>query len=337
MDTYVIVGAGPVGTETAQLLRDRGDRVVVVSRSGSGPVIDGIEPITADASDADALAEITDGATALFNCANPRNYTQWAAVWPPLAGSLLSAAERTGATLVTASSLYGYGPVDGPMLEGMPDAATDKKGKIRAGMWAEAKARHDAGRLRAVEVRASDYVGARVGANGHITRHLPTAKHGKSAWVIGNPDLPHSWTDVRDVGRTLVAVATQADTWGQVWHAPSNPARSQRGTDRRTGRGRQAPGGGPRHPARHHGAGWCGIAVGTRAERHGVRLSPTVRGVGAADPRSSRSGTDAVGRGLPPHRRRQLNERARRRAGGASAGRVPSSSDRRRAAPLRRA
>lgn len=142
---------------------------------------------------------------------------------------MLSAAERTGATLVTASSLYGYGPVDGPMLEGMPDAATDKKGKIRAGMWAEAKARHDAGRLRAVEVRASDYVGARVGANGHITRHLPTAKHGKSAWVIGNPDLPHSWTDVRDVGRTLVAVATQADTWGQVWHAPSNPARSQRG------------------------------------------------------------------------------------------------------------
>lgn len=228
MDTYVIVGAGPVGTETAQLLRDRADRVVVVSRSGSGPVIDGIEPITADASDADALAEITDGATALFNCANPRNYTQWAAVWPPLAGSLLSAAERTGATLVTASSLYGYGPVDGPMLEGMPDAATDKKGKIRAGIWAEAKARHDAGRLRAVEVRASDYVGARVGANGHITRHLPTAKHGKAAWVIGDPDLPHSWTDVRDVGRTLVAVATQADTWGQVWHAPSNPARSQR-------------------------------------------------------------------------------------------------------------
>lgn len=184
--------------------------------------------MAADASDATALTAIADGTAVLYNCANPGDYTQWPTVWPPLAESLLQAAERSGATLVTASSLYGYGPVDAPMVAGQPDLATDVKGWIRADMWAEAKARHDTGRIRAVEVRASDYMGVRVGANGHVTRHVPTAVKGRTAWVMGRPDLPHTWTDVLDVARTLVAVSERPETWGRVWHAPSNGPRTQR-------------------------------------------------------------------------------------------------------------
>jgi len=225
--TYVIVGAGPVGRHTAEVLRDRGDEVRLVTRSGRVR-LDGVESVAADASDPEALTRLTEGAAALFNCANPVDYTTWEQVWPPLAESLLTAAERTGATLVTASCLYPYGPTDAPMVEGQPDAATDHKGQLRAGMWAEARSRHEAGRLRAVEVRGADYVGAGVGANGHITRHLSTATQGKTAWVIGKPDLPHSWTDVADMARTLAAVADRPESWGQVWHAPTNAPRSQR-------------------------------------------------------------------------------------------------------------
>lgn len=227
--TYVIVGAGPVGTRTAELLRDRGEKVTVVTRSGRVR-IDGVEALAADASDPAALTALATGASALFNCANPTDYTTWEQVWPPLAESLLIAAERTGATLVTASCLYPYGPTTAPMVEGQPDAATDHKGRLRASMWAEAKARHDDGRIRAVEVRAADYVGAGVGRNGHITRHLATAVRGRTAWAIGRPDLPHSWTDVLDMARTLAAVADREDTWGQVWHAPTNAPRTQRQT-----------------------------------------------------------------------------------------------------------
>ena len=186
--TYVIVGAGPVGRHTAEVLRERGDEVRLVTRSGRVQ-LDGVESVAADASDPEALTRLTEGAAALFNCANPVDYTTWEQIWPPLAESLLTAAERTGATLVTASCLYPYGPTDAPMVEGQPDAATDHKGRLRAGMWAEARSRHEAGRLRAVEVRGADYVGAGVGANGHITRHLATATKGKTAWVIGKPDL----------------------------------------------------------------------------------------------------------------------------------------------------
>src|SRR6478752_4088575 len=225
--TYVIVGAGPVGRHTAEVLRDGGDDVVVVTRSGRSSV-DGVTSVAADASKPEALTGIASGADALFNCANPTDYTRWEEIWPPLAESLLVAAERTGATLVTSSCLYPYGPTGAPMVEGQPDAATDHKGRLRASMWAEAKARQDAGRIRAVEVRGADYVGAGVGANGHITRHLATATKGKPAWVIGKPDLPHSWTDVADMARTLATVADRPEVWGQVWHAPTNAPRTQR-------------------------------------------------------------------------------------------------------------
>lgn len=227
-DRHVIVGAGPVGTETAKVLSARGSEVVMVSRSGRGPELPGVSRVAVDASNAGALAEVTEGAAALYNCANPGNYTQWEQVWPPLAASLLVAAERTGAVLVTAGSLYPYGPVDVPMTEDLPAAATDHKGRLRAGMTADAFALHRAGRIRAVEVRGSDYVGIGVGKNGHLTRVLTRAAAGKGVWMMGNPDLPHSWTDVQDMGRTLVAAADRPGSWGRVWHAPTNAPLSQR-------------------------------------------------------------------------------------------------------------
>ncbi len=227
-DRFVIVGGGPVGRETATLLREAGHEVVVATRSGQKPDLDGIQRVALDATDTAALSDLAEGATALLNCANPPDYTVWAQWWPPLAESLLTAAERSGATLVTAAPLYAYGPVDAPMTESTPDRATDRKGRLRAEMWGEAQRRHAAGRIHAVEVRGSDYVGGGVGANGHVPRLVAGALRGRTAWVIGDPDLPHTWTDVRDMGRTLVAVATDPTTWGQVWHAPSNPPRSQR-------------------------------------------------------------------------------------------------------------
>ena len=90
-------------------------------------------------------------------------------------------------------------------------------------MWAEAKARHEAGRIRAVEVRGSDYMGPGVTVEaGHVARVVPAALAGKTVRVIGRPDVPHSFTDVRDMARALVAVAGAPQTWGRVWHAPTN-------------------------------------------------------------------------------------------------------------------
>ncbi|GHH76534.1 NAD-dependent epimerase/dehydratase family protein [Promicromonospora soli] len=226
-DNHLIVGAGPIGRHVAALLADRGSRVTVASRSGRSTGIDDVEHVALDASDADALARAAEGTDYLYNCANPADYTQWERVWPPLAASLLSAAERSGAVYAITGTLYPYGPVDVPISEDLPAAATDHKGRLRARMWAEAKAAHDAGRIRAVEIRGSDYMGRGVGGNGHISRLMPAALQGKRVTMMGRTDLPHTFTDVHDAARTLIAAAEDPGAHGRVWHVPSNPPVTQ--------------------------------------------------------------------------------------------------------------
>lgn len=242
-DRHLVVGAGPVGRHVAQLLAARGSEVVVATRSGTDTGLPGVRPVRLDASDADALTAAADGASVLYNCANPADYTTWETVWPPLASALLAAAERTGATYAITGNLYPYGPVDGPMTEDLPDAATDHKGVLRARMWADAKALHDAGRIRVVEVRGSDYVGTGVGANGHVTRQVPGMLAGKRAWVLGRKDQPHTYTDVLDTARLLVAAAEDPSAHGRTWHVPSNAPRTQEQalTDVMAAVGRPAP------------------------------------------------------------------------------------------------
>ena len=218
---HVVVGAGPVGLATARELVAQGHDVLLVSRSGTGPDLPGVTRAAADAADAARLGELAEGAAALYNCINPPSYDVWPSYWPPVAAAFLAAVERSGAVLVIASCLYGYGPVDVPMVEGLPDAATGTKARIRAGMWADALAAHRAGRIRAVEVRGSDYLGAGV-SSAHIPQVAPRALSGKGVRVFGRPDLPHSFTDVRDMGRALAAVAVRESAWGRVWHAPTN-------------------------------------------------------------------------------------------------------------------
>jgi len=226
-DRHLIVGAGPVGRHVAQLLAARGADVTVATRSGTDTGIDGVTHLKLDASDAEALSAAAQGASVLYNCANPADYTTWREFWPPLAAAFLVAAERSGAVYAITGNLYPYGPVDRPMKEDMPDAATDYKGHLRASMWAEAKALHDAGRIRTVEVRGSDYMGTGVGGNGHITRQMPGALKGKRAWVFNAKDVPHTFTDVLDTARLLIAAAEDETAHGRTWHVPSNPPRTQ--------------------------------------------------------------------------------------------------------------
>jgi nucleoside-diphosphate-sugar epimerase len=241
MALHVIVGKGPVGTTTAAALAARGHEVRVLSRGG-GASTDAVEHRQVDATDADALSAAARGAAALYNAVNPA-YSRWATDWPPVAAALLTAAERTGAVLVTMGNLYGYGRPAGPMTPDSPLAATDTKGRVRARMWADALAAHEAGRVRVAEARAADFVGPQVpGSHSHLMRQLPALRAGRRAWVVGDPDVPRGWSYLPDVAATLVTLATDERAYGRAWHVPS-AIRSQRAalTDLAGALGRPAP------------------------------------------------------------------------------------------------
>jgi nucleoside-diphosphate-sugar epimerase len=228
MGRFVVLGAGAVGQGTARELARAGHTVQIVSRSGRGPTVEGVEAVAADAADVERLTALAAGASGIVNALNPSSYTAWERDWPPLAASVLTAAERTGAGLVTVSNLYAYGRVEGPMREDHPLRPAGRKGEIRAQMWQAALEAHRSGRVRATELRASDYTGPGVGAQSLLNSMVitPTVK-GRPVWlVMGRPDVPHTWTDVRDTARLAAMLATDDRAWGHAWHVPSAAART---------------------------------------------------------------------------------------------------------------
>ena len=228
MARHVVVGKGPVGRATARLLAEQGHEVLVLSRSGGqddGPV----RHAAVDAADADALSAAVGSADVVYNAVNPPAYDRWTREWPPIAAAMLTAAERSGALLVLTGSLYGYGRPNGPITASTPLAATDVKGRLKARLWEDALAARAAGRVRLTEARASDFVGPTVPAGqSHLMRQLDTLRRGRRAWVIGDPDAPHSWSYLPDVAATLVALGADPRAEGRAWLVPTPPPRSQR-------------------------------------------------------------------------------------------------------------
>ncbi|QGQ18744.1 NAD-dependent epimerase/dehydratase family protein [Cellulomonas sp. JZ18] len=230
MARHTVLGKGPVGRALAAHLADAGHEVHVLSRTGprtgtpartTTAAGGSVEHHRVDGTDGEALTRHARGSVALYNCVNPA-YHRWVTDWPPVADALLTAAERTGAVLVTAGNLYVYGAGNQHMHEDDPLATRETKGRVRARMWHDALARHEAGALRATEVRGSDYLGPGAEAHAHAgPRMLAPLLAGGTVRPIGAADQPHTWTYLPDFAAALAAAARTPDAWGRPWHAPS--------------------------------------------------------------------------------------------------------------------
>lgn len=218
MAVRAIIGRGATANATARRFVEAGDEVRMISRSGGGLELPGIERIALDANRTEELADAVRGAATVLNAA-AAPYHLWPETMPVLFGSVLAAAERTGADYVMLGNLYGYGRTRETLTERSPMDAHTRKGKVRAELWRQAKAAHDAGRLRAAEVRAGQFLGA--GAVSAFTLLVePHVLKGELALVHGNPDTVHSFTIIEDFAAALVAVARSESAWGRAWHAP---------------------------------------------------------------------------------------------------------------------
>ncbi|MFC7490827.1 MULTISPECIES: NAD-dependent epimerase/dehydratase family protein [unclassified Knoellia] len=232
MARHVVLGAGPVGSAIATNLLERGEDVTVVTRSGGGP--EGTTRVRTDVADATALSAVAEGAQVIYNALNPADYNAWPTTWPPLAASILTAAERSGAVVAVVDNLYPFGPVDVPMSAALPDRPSSVKGAIRMRMWQDLLAAVESGRISgAVAVRGSDYVGA--GPSLVSLLVYARAAQGKRAFVPADLDAPHTWTNPGDAGRLLVEAALDPQFHGRYWLVPSAPAVSVRVLAERAG------------------------------------------------------------------------------------------------------
>ena len=222
--THVVFGGtGGIGDAVVAELVRRGKTVRAVSRRGDAP--EGAEGTAADAADAAETAAAARGAAVVYHCVNP-DYTRWPELLPPVSRSILGAAESSGAKLVFADNLYAYGPVEGPLREDLPAAATGPKGRARVEVAAEMLAAHREGRVRATIGRASDYYGPR-GANSAAGETVfGRVLSGKRPQWTGKLDVPHTFHYLPDIARGLVTLAAHPEADGEVWHLPAAEPRT---------------------------------------------------------------------------------------------------------------
>src|SRR3954449_5671020 len=90
---HLVIGAGGIGRAAARHLVAREQQVTIGTRSGSDPGIPGVRAVQVDASDADALTRLAQGAATLVNAVNPAKYYRWVQDWPPVAAAMLAAAQ----------------------------------------------------------------------------------------------------------------------------------------------------------------------------------------------------------------------------------------------------
>ncbi|SDI52287.1 NAD-dependent epimerase/dehydratase family protein [Nonomuraea jiangxiensis] len=215
MRFQVIVGRGAAASKTALLLAEDGERVRMISRTGGGPEHPLVERVAADATDADRLTELAEGADTLFTTAAPAYHT-WPEQFPALSAALLTAVRRTGVRYVMLGNLYAYGPVDGPIRPDFPLAATGPKGRSRARVWEEAAASG----VRVTEVRAGQFYGA--GAYSVFSLMVRRqVLDGTLVLVPQELDVPHSYSAIGDTARTLVAASRDEQAYGRAWHVPT--------------------------------------------------------------------------------------------------------------------
>ncbi len=220
-ELHVIFGTGALGKWTARELIKLGKRVRMVSHSGKvdSRIPASVEVVKGDAYDVNRNVEVTQGAAAVYQCAQPL-YHEWAEKFPPMQRAILEAVSINGAKFIVGDNLYMYGDTNGqPIREDMPYQAHTKKGKVRGEMATAVMEAHRAGKVRAAIGRASNFFGPDDMAVTSFA--IRPALDGKAVNLLGRIDQPHTFSYVADFGKLLATLGTRQEAIGQIWFTPS--------------------------------------------------------------------------------------------------------------------
>ena len=221
----IIFGTGPLGLSVMDALVERGyTNLTLINRSGKAPetLPRGVAIRAGDATHPEQVAALVAGAEVVFHCAQP-GYAHWPEQFPPITKGILEGVIQAGVPkLIFGDNLYMYGPTDGkPVHENLLHAAKGHKGRTRAAMANLLLDAHRAGKVKVAIGRASDFYGPRVTGSAVGDRAFPAILQGKAASTMGNVDLPHTYTYIKDFGRALVTLSENDAAFGKAWHVPS--------------------------------------------------------------------------------------------------------------------
>jgi nucleoside-diphosphate-sugar epimerase len=203
----LILGAnGRLGLAVAQAFTAAGWRVSAVLRHEPARTMPpSVRVLRTALQDTTALARQAGDARVVVHAANPV-YTQWERDLLPAARAAMDLARRLDARLLVPGNVYNFGPgMPERLLADTPQAASDRKGRLRIRLEDELRARCDAGQLRATVIRAGEFYGA---GSGSWFDTVIAKSVSKGRLVYPGPmNVAHAWAFVPDLARAFVAVA----------------------------------------------------------------------------------------------------------------------------------
>lgn len=218
---YVVTGAGQIGTQLTRDLISAGHDVVVIRRGRE--VVDGAELFRGDAGDRDLLRRAVgdpdrtdragdpDRTAAVFHCIHTSYDSRaWSADLPQREQAVMDVAAAQGIPVIFPESVYAFGTGARALSEEVVASAAPVSplGRVRAALL-DARREHPA---RTLSVVAADLVGPTADPKTSVftLMVLGPASRGRTARVLGDPDVPRSVTYIPDLSTAMTVAAVNA-------------------------------------------------------------------------------------------------------------------------------
>lgn len=227
MQITVLGAAGGAGQAIVHELAARGHHVVAASRSAeerSWPA--GVTPLATDLTDPVQLAAACEDAEVVVMAAQVP-YSRWHAELADMVDRAADAAAAVDARFVMVDNLYAYGSPGTPMSETTPEAATTRKGQLRADIGQRLLARHHAGELRVAIGRFADYFGPYDGSSLVNQLIIQPGIAGKRVRAFIADDQLHTFHYLPDAARGFATLVERPEADGRIWILPAAPATTQ--------------------------------------------------------------------------------------------------------------
>jgi nucleoside-diphosphate-sugar epimerase len=228
MRITVLGATGGIGRAIVDELAVRGHQVTAASRSAAGDTWpSGVRAVPVDLRDAAGSTRACADADVVVMAAQVP-YTGWATELVPMFDAAVDAAVATDAKLVVVDNLYAYGSPGTTITEATPEAATTRKGQLRARLGQRMLAAHEQGRCRVTLGRFSDYYGPG-GVNSLLYGvGVKPAVAGRTVRTFITGDQPHTFHYLPDAARGFATLTEQDAADGRAWVLPAAPAETQR-------------------------------------------------------------------------------------------------------------
>ena len=222
-----ILGAnGTIGSLLAKELTAYTNRIRLVSRHPVA-VNPSDELFPADLSDPAIVEKAVAGSSVVYLLVGfEYKLRVWQEKWPRLMRAVIDACIIHQAKLVFFDNVYLYATgAIGHMTEESPVHPSSQKGAVRNQIASMLMEEVRAGKLQGLIARSADFYGPkneRSFLNEVVYKNFSKGK--KANWFM-NADKVHSFTYTPDAAKATAMLGNAADTWNQVWHLPTDPAR----------------------------------------------------------------------------------------------------------------